>query len=242
MAGERTTALVLVADDDQDIRDLVQLVLFEDGYDVLGARNGTQAVKLATEQLPDLCILDVMMPGMDGCQATRALRAQPETADIPIMLLSAKTQWEAVVAGKEAGADEYLTKPFIPDDLQREVRAMLAMAREPAPAPESLELGEGIELVTEPEQPSGNGGPGTALVAATDENVTKLIAYRLKLDGWDVVPATTGEEAIRLATERAPDLCVLDQGMAAPNGHPVAWIEQPFDLYALCDQIEQVVG
>jgi DNA-binding response OmpR family regulator len=239
MANERTTSLVLIADDDPDILDLVQLVMFEDGYDVVTARNGTQAVKLATEHRPDLCILDVMMPGMDGCEVTRALRAQPQTAEVPILLLSARTQWEAVAAGKEAGANEYLTKPFIPDDLQREVRSMLAMASEPEP--ESLGLPEGIELITEPE-PGHNGGPGTALVAAGDENVARLIAYRLQLDGWEVVPAANGEEALRLAGESSPDLYVLDQGMPAPNGHPVAWIEQPFDLYALCDRIEQIVG
>jgi DNA-binding response OmpR family regulator len=242
MPSERTTALVLVADDDQDILDLVQLVLFEDGYDVLAARSGKQALKLATEQRPDLCILDVMMPGLDGCEVTRALRQQKETADIPILLLSAATQWENVVAGKEAGANEYLTKPFIPDDLQNEVRAMLAMALEPDDEPASVELEGGIELVTEPEEANHNGGPGKALIAGSDENITKLIAYRLKLDGWEVIPAADGDEALRLASDSPPDLCVLDHGIPAPDGRPVAWIEQPFDLYALCDQIEQMVG
>ena len=114
MSDERLTALVLAADDDEDILELVKIVLEEDGYQVVTAPDGKKALAMATEMIPDLCVFDVMMPKMDGCEATRQMRADERTRDIPILLLSARTQWEAVMKGKEAGADEYITKPFVP--------------------------------------------------------------------------------------------------------------------------------
>ena len=126
MSDERLTALVLAADDDEDILDLVRIVLEEDGYEVVTAPDGEKALEMAKEMIPDLCVLDVMMPKMDGIEATRQMRADERTRDIPILLLSARTQWEAVRRGKQAGADEYITKPFVPDDLQRSVRGLLA--------------------------------------------------------------------------------------------------------------------
>ncbi len=103
MSDERLTALVLAADDDEDILELVQMVLEEDGYEVVTAPDGEKALALASDMLPDLCIFDVMMPKLDGCEVTRRIRDAERTRDIPILLLSARTQWEAVMEGTRGG-------------------------------------------------------------------------------------------------------------------------------------------
>ena len=107
MSDERLTPMVLVAEDDGDICDLVVMVLEEDDYEVVTAANGAEALELAKEGTPDLCILDVMMPKLDGVELTQKLRGRKATKDVPIILLSARTQWEAVMRGKEAGADPW---------------------------------------------------------------------------------------------------------------------------------------
>ena len=183
MSDERLTALVLAADDDEDILELVKIVLEEDGYQVVTAPNGKKALEMATEMIPDLCVFDVMMPKMDGCEATRQMRADERTRDIPILLLSARTQWEAVMKGKEAGADEYITKPFVPDDLQRSVRGMLAAPTPPAEDPVLGMMEGGIE----PGGARGGSRPrGLVLVAGADANLVKLVGYRLELGGFEV--------------------------------------------------------
>jgi DNA-binding response OmpR family regulator len=117
--------LVLVADDDEDILALVRFRLERSGYDVIEARDGQQAVDAAAEHLPDVAILDVMMPRMDGFEATRRLRAQAATGRLPIILLTARVQETDVERGFEAGATDYMRKPFSPQELRARVGAAL---------------------------------------------------------------------------------------------------------------------
>ena len=117
--------LVLVADDDSDIRELVTYRLTRSGYDVIGAADGEEAFELAASRQPDLCVLDVMMPKLDGLELTRRLRALPATAATPVILLTARSQEDDVARGFDAGADDYLRKPFSPDELGARVRAIL---------------------------------------------------------------------------------------------------------------------
>ena len=125
---ERHAPRILVADDDEDILQLVSMILEGEGYEVMAARDGEEAVRLAMAHGPDLCLLDVMMPKLDGCEVTKKLRSQVWTKKTPILLLSARTQWESVVKGREAGADEYITKPFSPQDLYTCVQSVLSSA------------------------------------------------------------------------------------------------------------------
>jgi DNA-binding response OmpR family regulator len=118
-------ALVLVADDDVDIRELVTYRLTRAGYDVISASDGQEALELAVSRAPDLCVLDVMMPKLDGLELTRMLRAQEATARTPVILLTARSQEIDVERGFDAGADDYLRKPFSPDELGARVRAVL---------------------------------------------------------------------------------------------------------------------
>ncbi|MDO8184039.1 response regulator [Conexibacter sp. JD483] len=128
MSGE-TTARILVADNDEDILTLVSFRLQRQGYEVLVARDGAEALELARAELPDLCVLDVMMPKLTGYDVTRELRADPRTADVPVILLTARVQEADVRSGYDAGADDYVRKPFAPQELRDRVAAALAKRR-----------------------------------------------------------------------------------------------------------------
>jgi DNA-binding response OmpR family regulator len=117
--------VILAADDDEDILQLGVFRLERSGYEVLQARDGAEAVQLALDRTPDLAVLDVMMPKMDGFEVVRRLRAEEATKRMPIIMLTARAQDADVEAGFDAGADDYLRKPFSPQELRARVQAML---------------------------------------------------------------------------------------------------------------------
>jgi len=119
-------AKILIAEDERDIRDLVAFTLRFAGHEVVAASNGEEAVQLAPSTNPDLILMDVRMPRMTGYDACRALKSNPELKDIPVVFLSAKGQESEIQTGLEAGAEEYLLKPFAPDQLTERVKAILA--------------------------------------------------------------------------------------------------------------------
>ncbi len=119
-------AKILAAEDERDIRDLIAFTLRFAGHEVTTATNGEEAVAMAEQVQPDLILLDVRMPRMNGYDACRAIKANPRLKDIPVIFLSAKGQESEVQAGLQAGAEEYLLKPFAPDQLIERVRAILA--------------------------------------------------------------------------------------------------------------------
>ena len=108
---------VLVCDDDPVILRLLEVNLELEGYDVLSATNGVEAVEVATAEDPDLVILDIMMPRMDGYEACERIKANDKTKDTPIVFLSAKAQLADIDRGTVSGVSEYLTKPFDPAEL-----------------------------------------------------------------------------------------------------------------------------
>jgi DNA-binding response OmpR family regulator len=120
-----SSALILAADDDEDIRELVRFRLERAGYEVISAADGEEALRLARERNPDLLVLDHRMPKMTGIEVIRALRAEEETARIPAILLTASVQEQSVADGFEAGADDYIKKPFSPQELTARVQAIL---------------------------------------------------------------------------------------------------------------------
>jgi len=129
MTGEtpRDRPVVLVADDDPDILTLVSFRLERAGYDVIRAHDGEEAVRLAVERGPDLAVLDVMMPKLDGYEATKRLRGNEGTSELPVILLTARVQEADIARGVEAGADDYVTKPFSPQELRQRVQAVLGL-------------------------------------------------------------------------------------------------------------------
>ncbi|MBN1562764.1 MAG: response regulator [Anaerolineae bacterium] len=117
---------ILIVDDDVDSLKLIGLMLQRQGYEIVTANNGQQALVRANAEQPDLIILDLMMPDMDGYEVCRRLRHDPATQSIPIIMFTAKIQVDDKVAGFEAGADDYLTKPTHPAELASRVKAVLA--------------------------------------------------------------------------------------------------------------------
>ena len=118
--------VILAADDDEDILQLVAFRLGRSGYRVLQARDGEEAVALALEHEPDLAVLDVGMPKLDGFEVVRRLRANEATKGMAIIMLTARAQDTDVEEGFDAGANDYLRKPFSPQELKARVQAMLA--------------------------------------------------------------------------------------------------------------------
>jgi DNA-binding response OmpR family regulator len=121
--------VVLVADDDADIRDLVAFKLEQAGLEVIAVEDGHQAVEQAHRRQPTLAVLDVSMPGLSGIDVCRMLRADPETAGMLIIMLTARVQEQDVEGGFSAGADDYVTKPFSPRELISRIQALLSRAR-----------------------------------------------------------------------------------------------------------------
>ena len=117
--------LILVAEDERDIRDLIVFTLQISGFQVVDVPNGEEAVNKATEILPDLILMDVRMPKMTGYEACDALKRQESTQDIPVIFLSAKGQEAEINTGLKMGAEEYLLKPFAPDELSERVNQIL---------------------------------------------------------------------------------------------------------------------
>jgi DNA-binding response OmpR family regulator len=158
---------ILIVDDDLDTLRLVGMMLQKQGYQIVAASSGPQGLELAFNELPDLILLDVMMPMMDGYEVARRLRANEKTANTPILMFTAKSQLDDKVTGFEAGADDYLTKPTHPTELQAHVKALLARSNKGK--------GGGINPVTGPaiEQPAyvigviaARGGLGVTTVAS----------------------------------------------------------------------------
>ena len=120
---------ILIAEDERGIRDLIAFTLRFAGYEVLTANNGEEAVAMTQKELPDLVLTDVRMPKMTGYEACKLIKADPTTQHIPVVFLSAKGQEAEVQSGLAAGADEYLLKPFAPDQLTRKVAEILNKAK-----------------------------------------------------------------------------------------------------------------
>ncbi len=139
------TEKILIVDDDVETLRLVGLMLQRQGYQIVAANNGTQAINMARSEEPDLIILDVMMPDMDGYQVTTELRKDPLLAETPILMFTAKSQVDDKVAGYDAGVDDYLTKPVHPAELIAHLKALLSRTRArqtiAPPAPTSYTIG-----------------------------------------------------------------------------------------------------
>jgi DNA-binding response OmpR family regulator len=119
-------ARILIAEDERDIRDLITFTLRFAGHEVIATSNGEEALNTALREIPELILLDVRMPRMTGYEACRHIKANPTTQHIPVVFLSAKGQDSEVQTGLEAGATEYILKPFSPDQLTDRIRAILA--------------------------------------------------------------------------------------------------------------------
>lgn len=163
---------ILIVDDDLETLRLVGIMLQRQGYAIVAANSGAQAISMAKAELPDLILLDIMMPDMDGYEVARQLRADPELAQIPILMFTAKNQVEDKVTGYEAGADDYLTKPTHPAELNAHIKALLSRSVKARPAAAAPEKGYVIGVI------GVRGGVGSSTVAL---NLAVTLAQKNKL-------------------------------------------------------------
>ncbi|MGD9093772.1 MAG: response regulator [Anaerolineales bacterium] len=167
---------ILLVDDDKDTLRLVGLMLQRQGYEVRAVDNGAEAITMAQEETPDMILLDIMMPEMDGYEVARRLRADPGTSEVPIIMFTAKSQVDDKVMGFEAGADDYLTKPTQPRELFAHMKAVLARSKKPETGAEAP-AGERGYIIGVTAAKGGLGvttmvlSLGVALHEATNKNV-----------------------------------------------------------------------
>jgi two-component system phosphate regulon response regulator PhoB len=124
---------ILVVEDEEDILELLRYNLVKEGYRVTGVGTGEEALKAVRSSVPDLMVLDLMLPGVDGLEVCRLLRQDPQTRTLPIIMVTAKGEEADIVAGLELGADDYVTKPFSPRVLLARVRAVLRRRKQKPP-------------------------------------------------------------------------------------------------------------
>ncbi len=198
---------ILVVDDEEDILELVKFNLTREGFDVETATTGEDALQKAIDRIPDLILLDLMLPGIDGLDVTRKLRADDRTRKIPIIMLTAKDGEADVVAGLELGADDYITKPFSPRILMARVKATLRRYHQPIAA--ESEIIKIHEIVIHPgrREVRLNGRP-------VDLTYTEfqLLHYLSRRPGWvatryQIVDAVRGYDYP--VTERSVDVQVV---------------------------------
>ena len=132
---------ILLVEDERDLLELLKYNLDREGYAVSTAETGEDGLKLVRTQPPDLILLDLMLPSMDGLEVCRSLKARPDTASIPVIMLTAKGEESDIVAGLELGADDYITKPFSPRILMARIKAVLRRAEAEGEERRALEAG-----------------------------------------------------------------------------------------------------
>ncbi len=164
---------ILIVDDDEETLRLISMMLERQGFTVASLNNGKQAVSIAQIEKPDLIVLDVMMPEVDGYEVTRLIRSDPSLMDIPILMFTAKSQVNDKVIGYEAGVDDYLTKPVHPAELVAHIRALLSRARVRPAAVQTIQKGHIIGIV------GPRGGMGVSTLAI---NLAAVLAKNTKND------------------------------------------------------------
>lgn len=142
MTIKRMKEKILIVEDEKDIVKMLDYNLKKDGFRTLSCYDGEDALDLAGRERPDLIVLDLMLPGIDGLEVCKALKKESKTSSIPIIMLTAKAQEADKVVGLELGADDYLTKPFSPRELVARVKAVLRRVKEKEKLPEILKTGD----------------------------------------------------------------------------------------------------
>lgn len=198
---------ILVVDDERDIRELVRYNLAREGYKVECARTGEEGLRQARALVPDLIVLDLMLPGLDGLEVCKRLKADRQTAAVPIVMLTAKGEDADVVAGLELGADDYVIKPFSPRVLLARVRAILRRGEEPAETePAIIRRGE---LVIDPARHQVTVSNEPVGLTALEMRVLIALARRpgLVLTRYQIVDASQGEGVG--VTDRSVDVHIV---------------------------------
>lgn len=197
---------ILVVDDEEDIVELVELNLTREGYKVLACGTGEQALEMAGSKRPDLLILDLMLPGIDGLEVCRRLKSQPKTEQIPIIILSAKGEEADIVAGLELGADDYVTKPFSGKVLVARVRRILRRKVEHSEDTIPIKI---HELTIDPARREVFVKNKPVELTFTEFNILKLLAKRagLVFTRYQIVDSLHGSDYV--VTDRTVDVQIV---------------------------------
>lgn len=204
---DMTSHRVLVVDDEEDLLELVRYNLSKEGFQVHCVASGEEAIQAARTLLPDVILLDLMLPAVDGLSVCKVLKSSPQTQQIPVVMLTAKTAESDVVSGLELGADDYVTKPFSPRVLLARIRAILRRKSRSAPEddPSTIRV---HELVIHP-------GRHEVLLRGQQVELTftefRLLQFLARKPGWaysrsQIVDAVKGEDYP--VTERSVDVQV----------------------------------
>jgi two-component system alkaline phosphatase synthesis response regulator PhoP len=217
---------ILVVDDERDIRELLEYNLKKEGFGVVAVASGEEALAAARHRHPDLVLLDLMLPGIDGLAVCRALKKDPRLAQVPVIMLTAKGEEADVVAGLELGADDYVTKPFSPRVLLARLRAVLRRGSDAAePTGAGLSVGE-LFVDT---------GRHQTLVAGQEVELTatefRILAFLARRPGWvftrqQIVDAAQSDDyggSERFVTERSIDVHMV--GLRRKLGHCGSYVQ-----------------
>ncbi len=206
-APERVTQKILVVEDEPDIRELIELNLRREGYTVHGAATGEEGVDLCQKLLPALVLLDLMLPGMDGLEVCKRLKSDGRTRNIPVIMLTARSEESDIVSGLEVGADDYVTKPFSPRVLVARIRARLrAQAEGVSDSNSAIRRGR---LYIDPGRHLVKVDDSQAPLTSTEFKILHLLAQKA---GWvfsryDIVDAVRGDGTI--VADRAVDVHIV---------------------------------
>jgi two-component system cell cycle response regulator len=204
---------VLIVDDQLLNLKLLAAHLEAAGYEVCKASSGEEALRAVPEFTPDIVLLDIMMPGLDGYEVTRRLRGDPATSTIPIVLLTALEGTGEKVQGLDAGADDFLTKPVNRSELLARMRSLIKLKRLQEELKAKTELSP-LPRATAPRAP----GKRTILLVEDDERTVKHTRLVLENGGYATVVARSGGEAAAVLAASAPDLVLLDLMLPDMNG------------------------
>ncbi|MHC4884179.1 MAG: response regulator [Planctomycetota bacterium] len=201
---------ILVVEDERDIHELLRVNLCREGYEVCSAYDGEEALSKQAEVNPDLILLDLMLPALDGLSVCKTLKADPSTSAIPVIMLTAKGEESDVVTGLELGADDYVTKPFSPRVLLARIRAILRRVHDSSAGDEETETVVRIHNLEI--------SPGRREVLVDGEAVALtatefgLLSFLARRPGWvftryQILQGVRGEDAI--STDRAVDVQIV---------------------------------
>jgi two-component system, OmpR family, alkaline phosphatase synthesis response regulator PhoP len=197
---------ILVVDDEADIRELVHLNLTREGYEVLDCESGEQALRLSRSKGPNLVVLDLMLPGIDGLEVCKQLKADPKTAQVPIVILTAKGEEADVVAGLEVGADDYVAKPFSGKVLVARVRRLLRKVAQPTDEQSTIKV---HDLTIDPGRHEVRAKDQKIDLTRTEFNILRTLARRpgLVLSRYQIVDLVHGDDYP--VTDRAIDVQIV---------------------------------
>ena len=198
---------ILIIDDEEDILELVRYNLAREGYNIRMASSGEQALRMIRQELPDLVLLDLMLPNIDGLEVCKRMKSDPDTAGVPVVMLTAKGAEADIVTGLELGATDYITKPFSPRILTARVKAVLR--RNAQDAPDSDEVISIHDLVIHPgrHEVTFKGQP-----LDLTHTEFKVLQYLARRPGWvftryQIVDAVHGVD--HAVTERSVDVQIV---------------------------------